>query len=77
MKKTLSRGDDLLIREFGKFSVGQKRARQGRNPRTKEDMILAARKVAVFKTSGVLPRRINERFELQEKIECCNKHSNW
>ena len=63
MKNTLSRGDDLLISGFGKFSVRQKRARRGRNPQTKERMTLAARKVLVFKASGVLRKGINEGFE--------------
>ena len=59
MKETLSRGEDVLISGFGKFSVRQKRARQGRNPQTKESIILSARKVLVFKSSGVLRKRIN------------------
>ena len=63
MKDTLSRGEDLLISGFEKFSVRQKRARRGRNPQTKERMTLAARKVLVFKASGVLRKRINEGFE--------------
>ena len=63
MKDTLSRGEDLLISGFGKFSVREKRARRGRNPQTKERMTLAARKVLVFKASGVLRKRINEGFE--------------
>jgi integration host factor subunit alpha len=66
MKDTLSRGEDLLISGFGKFSVRQKRARRGRNPQTKEGLILSARKVVVFKSSGVLRRRINEGFELPD-----------
>ena len=66
MKDTLSRGEDLLISGFGKFSVRQKKARQGRNPQTKESMILAARKVLVFKGSGVLRKRINEGFEFPD-----------
>jgi integration host factor subunit alpha len=66
MKDTLSRGDDLLITGFGKFSVRQKRARRGRNSQTQEGLILAARKVMVFKSSGVLRRRINESFELPD-----------
>jgi integration host factor subunit alpha len=53
MKDTLSRGEDLLISGFGKFKVRQKRARRGRNPQTKERIILTARKVLVFKASGV------------------------
>jgi integration host factor subunit alpha len=60
MKGTLVNGEDLLITGFGKFSVRQKNARWGRNPQTKESLILAARKVLVFKTSGVLRNRINE-----------------
>jgi len=59
IKDTLSSGDDLLISGFGKFSVRQKNARRGRNPQTKENLILRARKVVVFKTSGVLRHRIN------------------
>jgi integration host factor subunit alpha len=59
IKDTLSSGDDLLVSGFGKFSVRQKNARRGRNPQTKENLILRARKVVVFKTSGVLRHRIN------------------
>jgi integration host factor subunit alpha len=66
MKDTLSQGENLLISGFGKFSVRQKRARRGRNPQTKERMTLAARRVLVFKASGVLRKRINEGFELPD-----------
>jgi integration host factor subunit alpha len=59
MKDTLSQGEDLLIRGFGKFSVRQKRARQGRNPQTEERITIAARKVVGFKIAGVLRRRLN------------------
>ena len=60
MKDTLVQGEELLISGFGKFSVRQKNARRGRNPQTKESLILAARKVLVFKSSGILRNRINE-----------------
>ena len=59
LKDTLAAGEDLLISGFGKFSVRRKNARRGRNPQTKENLILRARKVVVFKTSGVLRHRIN------------------
>jgi integration host factor subunit alpha len=59
MKTTLANGEDVLISGFGKFSVRNKRARRGRNPQTKERMILRERKVLVFRTSGVLKHRIN------------------
>jgi len=60
MKGTLAKGEDLLITGFGKFCVRQKNARRGRNPQTKESLILPARKVLVFKASGILRNRINE-----------------
>jgi integration host factor subunit alpha len=66
MKGTLSQGEDLLISGFGKFCVRRKNARQGRNPQTKESLILAARKVLVFKTSGVLRQRFNEGFKMPD-----------
>jgi integration host factor subunit alpha len=59
MKDTLAQGEELLISGFGKFSVRQKNERKGRNPQTKESLILAARKVLVFRASGVLRERIN------------------
>jgi integration host factor subunit alpha len=59
MKDTLSQGEDLLISGFGKFSIRRKKARRGRNPQTKEKLTISARKVVVFKSSGVLRQRIN------------------
>ena len=59
MKETMADGEDLLISGFGKFQVRQKNARLGRNPQTKENLMLRARKVLVFKTSRVLRERVN------------------
>ncbi|MBI4774664.1 MAG: integration host factor subunit alpha [Deltaproteobacteria bacterium] len=63
VKSTLEEGDNLLISGFGKFMVKDKKARRGRNPQTKADLQLRARKVVVFKTSGVLRRRMNPDLE--------------
>jgi len=51
IKDTLASGDDVLIREFGKFCVNDKRGRRGRNPATGDDMILRSRKVVTFRCS--------------------------
>ena len=59
MKRTLANGEDLLISGFGKFVVKEKRARRGRNPQTRKDLQLRARRVVVFKTSGILRKKIN------------------
>jgi len=61
MKHTLERGEDLLLSGFGKFLVKNKAARRGRNPQTKLDLQLKARKVVVFRTSGVLRKKINQK----------------
>ena len=59
MKDTLARGEHVLIRGFGKFSVGQKRVPLGRNPITNKSLTIKAMKVMVFKHSGILRRRLN------------------
>jgi integration host factor subunit alpha len=59
VKQTLANGDDVMVSGFGKFSVKDKKQRRGRNPQTREDMILRTRRVVTFKCSGVLRDRIN------------------
>ena len=58
IKDTLVRGEDVLITGFGKFVVRRKQPRRGRNPQTGEDLLLAERRVVVFKPSSVLRRRL-------------------
>ena len=59
IKSTLESGEDVMISNFGKFSVNHKKERRGRNPATGKDMILEARKVVTFKCSGKLRDRVN------------------
>ena len=59
IKKTLESGDDVLISNFGKFCVKEKRERRGRNPSTGEEMMMKPRKVVVFRWSGKLRKKIN------------------
>ena len=61
IKANLEKGEDILISGFGKFIVRGKDERKGRNPQTTEDLRLRARKVIVFKSSGVLRKKINNR----------------
>ncbi len=55
----LRQGEDVLIFNFGKFAVRQKRARKGRNPRTGEEVIISPRKVVTFRPSPVFRSKIN------------------
>ncbi len=59
LKATLAEEKDVLISGFGKFVVKRKRARRGRNPQTRESLELRARRVVVFKNSGILRKKIN------------------
>ena len=59
MKDTLESGEDVLISGFGKFCVRDKNERRGRDPQTGKEKILDARRVVIFKSSGVLRDKIN------------------
>jgi integration host factor subunit alpha len=59
IKNTLASGEDVLVSGLGKFCAKEKKERRGRNPNTGEDMMLAPRKVVMFKCSGKLRDRIN------------------
>jgi integration host factor subunit alpha len=59
IKDKLASGEDMLISNFGKFCVNQKKERKGRNPATGKDMILEPRRVVTFKCSGKLRDKIN------------------
>lgn len=47
----LKKNDSVQLIGFGTFSVDERAAREGRNPRTGETMKIAAKKVAKFKPS--------------------------
>ncbi|MFO7738899.1 MAG: integration host factor subunit alpha, partial [Desulfatiglandaceae bacterium] len=59
IKNSLENGEDVLVSGFGKFQVKDKAPRRGRNPATDEDMLLDARRVVTFKSSGKLKQRMN------------------
>ncbi len=60
MKKTMEKGEDVLISGFGKFCVKEKKERRGRNPATGENLMLSPRRVVTFKCSGKLRDQINK-----------------
>jgi integration host factor subunit beta len=55
----LSRGDRVELRGFGAFSVKQRPARTGRNPRTGAPVDVRAKRVPFFKTGKELRERLN------------------
>jgi integration host factor subunit beta len=55
----LRRGDRVELRGFGAFSVKERDARQGRNPRTGSAVKVDAKRVPFFKTGKELRERLN------------------
>ena len=60
IKDELEKGNPVKISSFGKWTVLHKKERKGRNPQTKEQIILDARKVITFKPSKVLRDELNK-----------------
>ena len=56
----LSRGDRVELRGFGAFSVRDRAARVGRNPRTGEEVHVPDKVVPYFKTGKELRERLND-----------------
>ncbi|WP_102226120.1 integration host factor subunit beta [Acidimangrovimonas sediminis] len=55
----LARGDRVELRGFGAFSVKERGARTGRNPRTGEAVDVDEKSVPFFKTGKLLRDRLN------------------
>ena len=55
----LSRGDRVELRGFGAFSVKQRDARVGRNPRTGQHVEVQQKYVPFFKTGKEMRERLN------------------
>jgi len=51
---TLKKGESVQLIGFGTFSVSERSARQGKNPRTGEVLQIPAKKVAKFKAGAGL-----------------------
>ncbi len=60
MLLTLKNEKSVKIANFGSFIVKKKTERVGRNPKTKEEVMITARKVVKFKPSKSLINKINK-----------------
>jgi len=55
----LASGKDVKISSFGTFKTIRKKARIGRNPKTKEEAKISARRVVAFRASKKLKNKLN------------------
>ena len=54
----LVEGDQVKVSSFGTFSVRDKAARVGRNPKTGEEVPIAPRRVLTFRPSHLMKERV-------------------
>jgi DNA-binding protein HU-beta len=59
IRNSLKKGDDVRLIGFGTFSVAQRAATEGRNPRTGEKIKIAASKQPKFKPGKELKEAVN------------------
>ncbi len=59
ISKVLSNGSDVRLVGFGTFSVAERRASEGRNPRTGESIKIPASRQPKFKAGKVLKNAVN------------------
>lgn len=55
---SLAKGEKVQLVGFGSFEVKERSARVGRNPKTKEEIKIAASKVPVFKAGKALKETV-------------------
>ena len=55
----LSNGNEVKLSSFGTFSLRDKKARAGRNPKTGVEAVISSRRVISFKPSQTIKKIIN------------------
>ena len=59
VRESLARGETVTLRRFGSFSVREKNARVGRNPKTGREAPISARRVVSFKAGRNFKDAVN------------------
>lgn len=62
LREALAQGEEVKLAGFGQFQLRQKAARPGRNPRTGDAALVAARRVVTFHASALLKERVQARL---------------
>lgn len=61
MSTSLSKGDKVEIRGFGSFKIKERDGRQGRNPKSGENIFIESKRVPFFKAGKEIRERINNK----------------
>ncbi|MFQ5354127.1 MAG: integration host factor subunit beta [Thermodesulfobacteriota bacterium] len=60
MSESLSKGEKVEIRGFGSFKIKERSGRQGRNPKSGENIYIEPKRVPFFKAGKEIRERINK-----------------
>lgn len=60
IQAAILKNEEVKISGFGKFSINDKKARKGRNPKTGEVITISSRRVLKFKVSDCLKDEMNK-----------------
>ena len=71
--EALRRDENIEIRKFGRISTKMQKSRVGRNPKTGEQIQIAASRKVKWKMSKILYKRLNKNFA-EDKISATNKN---
>jgi len=63
IKDALAGGDKIEIRGFGSFRIRQRRTREGRNPKTGQNVSVPEKRVPFFKAGKELKELVDGRVE--------------
>ena len=58
IKNSLINNEDVKLSGFGNFELLEKKARPGRNPKTREEVTISARRVVTFRAGNKLRKKI-------------------
>ncbi len=61
IKEKLERGENVLITGIGKFELRDKNSRPGRDPKSKRDYEISARRVITFHPSKIWRDELNKK----------------
>ncbi len=59
IQESLQKGQDVTLVGFGTFTVRERAEHQGRNPKTKEPLVIPAAKVPAFRAGKTLKDAVN------------------
>ena len=65
----LKSGEKIELRGFGSFRLRERNSREGRNPKTGEEVPILPRRVLVFRPSQVLKSRVSRQQVINNPVD--------